>query len=968
METKVYGSITITDVIDGKDGDSISYKYYLSNSLTVPTYTASTSGWTDEPRGVSESNQYEYVVQIKTASSAIAKKINTHQRNFPQSGSGSWEYYGTIGHQENWTTGTKYDNSHISIGDLAYVTGTIRDTSTEAKIYGKVINIVDNHITMISVALVIGDEKETMLTIPSTVALWAKWGEKGDTLYTWHMYADDKNGSGMTSDSTGKAYVGVAYNQATAEPPDNVNPSIFTWSLWEPPPVTVEKQIAQYCFGDIPANKNDSPTAPAQDDSGWSTTAPNPWDEANLDDNGDPKYYVWRRQETHWSSGDTTYVGLMILDDYEVANVLAQQAGYKNVGEWCSEQNITIIDGSTIMTGSIAADKINVDNLSAISANMGTVTAGVIQSQDYHKSVMTIWGNEVSESEQPSEGLTFTLGDDGTYYSVTGIGTCTDTNIIVPATYEGLPVTTVANRSFSSNQNISSIYLPDSITSIGGSAFYRCSSLTSVYIPDSVTSIAGSVFSYCSSLTSIAIPDGVTSINASTFYSCSSLTSITIPDSVTSIGENAFTGCTSLTSITIPDSVTSIGKSAFYGCSGLTSITIPDSVTTIGDRAFRSCDSLTSIIIGKSVMSIGVNIFDGCPSLSKVYYADTEDAWNSITINANNDILSSAVLYYYSKLKPRDEGNYWHYTNTCGFRISCDDKYLIDTKNFTVTPEGDVNATNGSFTGTVNATNGTIANWLISENKLSNRWQDESGVWHYNDAYFESWGEGKGSTTIHGSDLDIKQITNSAVTEQSVQSIISTWPPASGADDDIDGLHFSRTYARGTVGGNQLYGSIGWWRGAELEYPTTGEVIAPLKMTARFMVLGDEGTNLQVRATQNMSSASVTSSWRGAKYDIEPLSDKYSVLLKNLKPVRFKYNNGQSERYHTGFVLDGLKDAMDVASVDPSEFAAYCVSNEETGEGGIRYSELIALCVNEIQQLSKRVEELENKLNTQQND
>ena len=64
-----------------------------------------------------------------------------------------------------------------------------------------------------------------------------------------------------------------------------------------------------------------------------------------------------------------------------------------------------------------------------------------------------------------SVGLAFTDNGDGTY-RVSGIGTCTDTEVVVPAMYEGKPV-----------------------TSIGSYAFDGCSSLTSVVIPDGVTSI-----------------------------------------------------------------------------------------------------------------------------------------------------------------------------------------------------------------------------------------------------------------------------------------------------------------------------------------------------------------------------------------------------------------------------------------------------------------------------------------------
>jgi hypothetical protein len=103
-------------------------------------------------------------------------------------------------------------------------------------------------------------------------------------------------------------------------------------------------------------------------------------------------------------------------------------------------------------------------------------------------------------------------------------------------------------------------------------------------------------------------------------------------------------------------------------------------------------------------------------------------------------------------------------------------------------------------------------------------------------------------------------------------------------------------------------------------------------------------------------------SWRGAKHDIEDIPDKYSVLFDNLRPVRYKYNNGTSGRYHTGLILDELEVAMNAANVDSSEFAAYCVKDEETGKGGIRYSELIALNIAEIQKLKARVAELEAKL------
>lgn len=143
-----------------------------------------------------------------------------------------------------------------------------------------------------------------------------------------------------------------------------------------------------------------------------------------------------------------------------------------------------------------------------------------------------------------SKGLQFVLN--GQSYIVVGIGTCTDTNIVIPNTHKGLPV-----------------------TSIGGSAFTHRESLTSVVIPDSVTSIGEGAFNYCTGLTSIIIPDSVTSIGARAFANCISLKSVVIPNSVKSIGDYAFCECSNLTSVVIGNNVRSIGDYAFANCTNL---------------------------------------------------------------------------------------------------------------------------------------------------------------------------------------------------------------------------------------------------------------------------------------------------------------------------------------------------------------------------------------------------------------
>ena len=57
-------------------------------------------------------------------------------------------------------------------------------------------------------------------------------GEDGESLYTWIRYADSPT-SGMSSDPTGKKYMGIAYNKSSPTPSNNYGD--YTWVYIEGP-------------------------------------------------------------------------------------------------------------------------------------------------------------------------------------------------------------------------------------------------------------------------------------------------------------------------------------------------------------------------------------------------------------------------------------------------------------------------------------------------------------------------------------------------------------------------------------------------------------------------------------------------------------------------------------------------------------------------------------------------------------
>lgn len=282
-----------------------------------------------------------------------------------------------------------------------------------------------------------------------------------------------------------------------------------------------------------------------------------------------------------------------------------------------------------------------------------------------------------------SEGLAYSSNKDGTC-SVTGLGDCKDSDIVIPAkSPAGDRVTSIGKKAFSECDTITSIVIPSSVTTIEREAFYKCSALTSVEIPDGVTKIGTEAFRYCSSLESIRIPEGVTEISWLCFHSCDALKSITIPStvtkidalsladcssleritvapgnpefysennciiktatktllrgcktsviptdgSVTIIGSNAFSFCENLTEISLPGCITDIGNDAFNYCTSLTEFTVPDGVTKIPEKAFHHCDSLVTLTLPGSITRIDPGALGECISLTEIRFDGTMEQW-----------------------------------------------------------------------------------------------------------------------------------------------------------------------------------------------------------------------------------------------------------------------------------------------------------------------------------------------------
>lgn len=200
------------------------------------------------------------------------------------------------------------------------------------------------------------------------------------------------------------------------------------------------------------------------------------------------------------------------------------------------------------------------------------------------------------EEKQPSEGLAIEHYEDLNGYAVIGIGSCKDTDIVIPNEYNGKPVVAI-------------LY----------SAFYKNETITSVTLPENITSIGQWAFAYCKNLERVILPEGLKSIEDYAFLECEKLESIPLPDSVTQIGRNVFDfTALSLDKANWQNGAFYIGKHLIDTDPNIESCIIKNGTLTVANEAFFNHQKLTSVTIPQSVVSIGESVFGGCPALTEI--------------------------------------------------------------------------------------------------------------------------------------------------------------------------------------------------------------------------------------------------------------------------------------------------------------------------------------------------------------
>ena len=240
-----------------------------------------------------------------------------------------------------------------------------------------------------------------------------------------------------------------------------------------------------------------------------------------------------------------------------------------------------------------------------------------------------------------TDGLSYHLSDDGTYYIVDNYN---DTmvlennvnRIVFPKEYNGLPVREIGNKGFLERWWIFEIFIPETIEKIALECFSMCG-LTKIYwdaISCNDFPARNAIFNPGDShdhqnidlifgphvkrvparmmLPSMMTPNVHPKVNSISFASgCQ----------IEEIGDYAFYGLSNLNRIDLPESVKSIGEYAFYGWD-LEEFSL-DNVISISNSAFRFNKNLKHVHLPSSLSYLGEQVFEGCDLIEEIDLSNT---------------------------------------------------------------------------------------------------------------------------------------------------------------------------------------------------------------------------------------------------------------------------------------------------------------------------------------------------------
>jgi hypothetical protein len=228
-----------------------------------------------------------------------------------------------------------------------------------------------------------------------------------------------------------------------------------------------------------------------------------------------------------------------------------------------------------------------------------------------------------------------------------------------------------------------------------------------------------------------------------------------------------------------------------------------------------------------------------------------------------------------------------------------------------------------SSNGTASITVGNITVKVPSEDGVEDLVEERVGIEMNGYVQFVDLEE-EGETTIHGGNITTGKVNADYLN-------LGGW------------MEVHRTGYSSVVGGY-----VGYSTGDDgVNGSTKGCAMSDESKTNYFIATGSgarltSGSNmLTVMPTQiSAGTAITTGSDERIKNTINHDLDRYEEFYKDLKPAYYKYNNGTSDRYHTGFIAQEVEEAINNNGITNQDFAGLVqIEGDADGILGAEYQD-----------------------------
>lgn len=229
------------------------------------------------------------------------------------------------------------------------------------------------------------------------------------------------------------------------------------------------------------------------------------------------------------------------------------------------------------------------------------------------------------------------------------------TEVVIPDTLGGKPITTVAANCFKDNNSITSIAFHSKVVNFDFRSINNCEAIETLVISSDLETdivyLFGGEDNIPTSLKNIYFCEGSINVDSSFFNNVTTRKfELWTNSDLKVLKEDAFYRCNAITKLHLNEGLTKIETTAIWDMDYLTYVNIPSTVVDIGWSNFGNCPKLLYLIAPKTIKKTTHQSLVASGSVVLVEYESLPSTWDSTTFGYDTTSSQMNIFYGFEKM------------------------------------------------------------------------------------------------------------------------------------------------------------------------------------------------------------------------------------------------------------------------------------------------------------------------------